>query len=75
MFRTLHFLEKTEYVQFNLYIPLAFFKFEANKNCRNVDIDTQPIPINGAFSLIKNMTVKSAGKFVYKAVDINQVSI
>ena len=37
------------------------FKFEASANGGNVDADTESAPINGSFSLIKNLTLKSSG--------------
>ena len=101
MFGTPRYVEKTEYIQFNLDTPLTFsgngqhqvktglrfslrdrsnvydwyngylranFKFQALADGANVDADTRSAPINSAFSLIKSMAVKSAGKTVYNAV-------
>ena len=105
MFRTPRYLEKTDYVQFNLDTPLTLpgnnqhqrksgqkfsvkdrdnvydwynayfrvdFKFEALADAADVAADTRSAPVNSAFSLIKSMTVKSAGKVVYEAVDIHK---
>lgn len=44
------------------------FKFEVLANNGNADADPESAPINGAFSLIKNVTVKSVGKPVYEDV-------
>jgi len=41
------------------------FKFEAKANGANIDANTESAPINGSFSLIKNLTLKSAGKKLY----------
>ena len=40
---------------------LVHFKFEAKANGGNIADDTESAPINGSFSLIKNMRVSSAG--------------
>ena len=48
------------------------FKFEAKANGANIGADTQSAPINGSFSLIKNLTLKSAGKKLYEANNIHQ---
>lgn len=106
MFRTPRFLEKVDYIQFNLDTPLTLprnnqhqlksgqkffvkdrgnvydwyneflrvtFTFEALADGANVAGDTRLVPINSAFSLIKSMTVKSAGKTVYEADKIQKV--
>jgi len=49
------------------------FTFEALADGANVAGDTRSAPINSAFSLIKSMTVKSAGKLVYEADNIHKV--
>jgi len=106
MFRAPRYLEKTEYIQFNLDTPLTFpgngqhqvktgkrffvrdrnsvydwynayfrvnFNFQTLADGANVAGDTRSAPINSAFSLLKSMTVKSAGKVLYEAVDIHKV--
>jgi len=40
------------------------FTFEALANGTNIDTNTESATINGSFSVIKSMTVKSAGKTV-----------
>ena len=103
MFRAPRYLEKTEYIQFNLDTQLTFpgngqhqrktgqkffvrdrnniydwynayfrvnFKFQALADGAD---DTQSAPINSAFTLIKSMTVKSAGKILYEADNIHKV--
>ena len=49
------------YDWYNAYFRVDF-KFEASANGGNVDADTESAPINGSFSLIKNLTLKSSGK-------------
>ena len=49
------------YDWYNAYFHIDF-KFEATANGGNVAADTKSAPINGSFSLIKSMTVKSAVK-------------
>ena len=49
------------------------FTFEALADGANVAGDTRSAPINTAFSLIKSVTVKSAGKPVYEADSIHKV--
>ena len=49
------------------------FKFEAVANGANIGADTQSAPINGSFSLIKSLNLKSAGKTLYEANDIHKV--
>jgi len=41
---------------------LVDFKFEAVANLANIGADTESAPINGSFSLIKSLNLKSAGK-------------
>ena len=48
------------------------FKFEAKANRANIGADTQSAPINGSFSLIKNLTLNSAGKKLYEANNIHK---
>lgn len=60
------------YDWYNAYIRVNF-TFEALADGANVAGDTRSVPINSAFSLIKNMTVKSAGKTVYEADTIHKV--
>ena len=107
MFRAPRYLEKTEYIQFNLNTPLTFpgngqhqvktgnkffvrdrdsvydwynayfrvnFNFQALADGANVAGDTRSAPINSAFSLLKSMAVKSAGKVLYNAIDIHKVT-
>ena len=106
MFRAPRYLEKTEYIQFNLSTPLTFpgngqhqrktgqnlfvrdrsnvydwynayfrvnLTFEALADGANVAGDTWSAPINSVFSLIKTMTVKSAGKILYEADNIRKI--
>ena len=106
MFRTPRYLEKREYIQFNLDTPLTFpgngqhqrktglkfsvrhrsnvynwynsylranFEFQALADGAAVAGDKRSAPINSAFSLIKNMTVRYAGKTLYNAVNIHKV--
>ena len=49
------------YDWYNAYLRVDF-KFEASANRGNVDADTESAPINGSFSLIKNLTLRSSGK-------------
>ena len=46
---------------YNAYFRVDF-KFEAVANGANIGADTQSAPINGSFSLIKSLILKSAGK-------------
>ena len=41
-------------------------------NGANIGADTQSAPINGSFSLIKNLNLKSAGKTLYQATNIHK---
>jgi len=45
---------------------LVDFKFEARANGANIGADTQSALINGSFSLIKSLNLKSAGKNLYE---------
>ena len=49
------------YDWYNAYFRVDF-KFEAVANGASIDADTQSAPINGSFSLIKSLKLKSAGK-------------
>ena len=51
---------------------LVDFKFEAKANGANVDADTESAPINGSFSLIKNLRISSTGKELYNANNIHK---
>ena len=51
---------------YNAYFRVDF-KFEAVANGADIGADTQSAPINGSFSLIKSLKVKSAGKILYEA--------
>jgi hypothetical protein len=57
---------------YNAYFRVNF-TFEALADGANVAGDTRSAPINNAFSLIKSMTVKSAGKTVYEADSLHNV--
>ena len=60
------------YDWYNAYFRVTF-TFQAIADGANVAGDTRSAPINSAFSLIKTMTVKSAGKPVYEADSIHKV--
>ena len=60
------------YDWYNAYFRVNF-KFQTLADGANVAGDTKSAPINSAFSLLKSMTVKSAGKVLYEAVDIHKV--
>ena len=59
------------YDWYNAYFRVDF-KFEAVANGANIDADTESAPINGSFSLIKSLKLKSAGKNLYEADDIHK---
>ena len=59
------------YDWYNAYFRIDF-KFEAVANGANIDADTQSAPINGSFSLIKSLKLKSAGKNLYEADNIHK---
>ena len=61
------------YDWYNAYFRVDF-KFEAVANGANIGADTQSAPINGSFSLIKSLNLKSAGKTLYEANDIHKVT-
>jgi len=60
------------YDWYNAYFRVNF-TFEALADGANVAGDTRSAPINSAFSLIKNMTIKSGGKVVYRADGIHKI--
>jgi len=60
------------YDWYNAYFRVEF-NFQTLADGANVAGDTRSAPINGAFSLIKSMSVKSAGKTLYEAIDIHKV--
>jgi len=59
------------YDWYNAYFRVDF-KFEAKANGTNIDADTESVQINGSFSLIKNLKLKSAGKILYEADNIHK---
>ena len=59
------------YDWYNAYLRVDY-TFEATANGANVAADTQSAPINGSFSLIQKMTVKSAGKMLYEANGVHK---
>ena len=60
------------YDWYNAYFPVNF-TFEALADGAYVAGDTRSAPINSSFSLIKSMTVISAGKLVYEAHNLHKV--
>ena len=60
------------YDWYNAYFRVHF-KFEAVANGANIGADTESVPINGSFSLINSLNLKSAGKTLYEANDIHKV--
>ena len=60
------------YDWYNAYFRVDF-KFEAVANGADIDADTESAPINGSFSLIRSLTLKSAGKLLYEVNDIHKV--
>ena len=60
------------YDWYNAYFRVDF-KFEAVANGADIGADTESAPFNGSFSLIRSLTVKSAGKLLYEANDIHKV--
>ena len=60
------------YDWYNAYF-LVDFKFEAVAKGADIGADTQSAPINGSFSLIRSLNLKSAGKTLYEANDIHKV--
>ena len=59
------------YDWYNAYFRVDF-KFEAVANGANIDAYTESAPINGSFSLIKSLKLKSAGKNLYEADNIHK---
>jgi len=59
------------YDWYNAYFRVDF-KFEAKADGANIAADTQSTPINGSFSLIKNLKVSSSGKKLYEADNIHK---
>ena len=53
------------YDWYNAYFRVDF-KFQAVANGANIDADTESAPINGSFSLIKDLKLRSAGKNLYR---------
>ena len=51
---------------------LVDFKFEAKANGAIIDADTESVPMNGSFSLIKNLRINS-GKELYKIIFIKNL--
>ena len=60
------------YDWYNAYFRVDF-DLEAKADGANIDADTRSAPINGSFSLIKNLIVKSSGKKLYEANNIHKV--
>ena len=60
------------YDWYNAYFHVEF-TFEAVADGANIDADTQSAPINGSFSLIRNLKLKSAGKQLFAANNIHKV--
>ena len=54
------------YDWYNAYFRVEY-TFEATADGAAVGTDTRSAPINGSFSLIKQLTVKSTGKVIYTA--------
>ena len=59
------------YDWYNAYFRVDF-NFEAKANGANIDADTESAPINGSFSLIKSLKLKSPGKNLYEANNIHK---
>ena len=57
---------------YNAYIR-ADFTFEATANGALVAADTRSAPINGSFSLINKLVLKSAGKNIYNVDNIHKL--
>ena len=51
---------------------LVHFKFEATANGGNIVADTESAPINGSFSLIKNMRVSSSATTIFESNNIHK---
>jgi len=59
------------YDWYNAYFRVDF-KFEAVANGADIGADTESAPINGSFSLIRSLKLKSAGKMLYEAENIHK---
>ena len=59
------------YDWYNAYFYINY-KFQATADGARIGADTQSAPINGSFSLIKRLTVSSAGKKMYEANNIHK---
>ena len=59
------------YDWYNAYFRVNY-KFEAKADGANIGADTPSAPINGSFSLLKNLKISSAGKILYEANDIHK---
>ena len=59
------------YDWYNAYFCVDF-KFEAVANGADIGADTESAPINGSFSLIKKLKLKSAGKNLYEVDNIHK---
>jgi len=59
------------YDWYNAYFRVNY-KFQATADGANIGADTQSAPINGSFSLIKSLKIKSAGKKMYEANNIHK---
>ena len=57
---------------YNVVFPTDF-TFKALANGASVGANTESAPINASFSLIKRMTVQSAGRTVYEADKIHKI--
>lgn len=60
------------YDWFNTYFHVEF-QSQATANGGLVAADTQTAPINSSFSLIKSLTIRSAGKTFYEANNVHKV--
>ena len=60
------------YDWYNAYFRVDF-RFKAVANGADIGADTESAPINGSFSLIKSLNLKSAGKTLYEANNIHKV--
>ena len=64
--------DRDNYDWYNAYFRVDY-KFEAMANGADIEADTQSALINGSFSLIKSLNLKSAGKTLYEANNIHKV--
>ena len=60
------------YDWYNAYFRVDF-KFEAVANGANIGAVTQSAPINGSFSLIKSLNLKSVGKNLYEGTNTHKI--